>query len=196
MRLLLLVLIFALPFTHAFLFDATRGDFNEFQEDYVPGEKISGRYDSISGFPSRIDFTILDPSKAIVYQQHRHDGFFNVTAEKFGTFTFQFHAMQAFRAQRISFILYEKGIEEKTRTGIKTDSEMDKSLTEVAKDMDHILTMQSSIRVKERKRREASSILRSRLVLWAVFQLVIVVGVFVYHARYFSKLFKKRRQGV
>lgn len=31
---------------------------------------------------------------------------------------------------------------------------MDKSLTEVAKDMDHILTMQSSIRVKERKRRE------------------------------------------
>jgi hypothetical protein len=32
-------------------------------EDYVPGEKISGRFDSISGFPNRIDFTVCDTSE-------------------------------------------------------------------------------------------------------------------------------------
>ncbi|KAH7822436.1 putative p24 family protein beta-1 [Monocercomonoides exilis] len=192
--------LFLFIFLHnanSFLFTVKPRSDVYFYEEYDEKSQITGHMQVVKGGNMMVEFEIKSPNDQSEFFSRSSNEVFNITAKTSGLYRFGFSSKAAYGEKLVSLALDKFILESQFGgKGSSTFNETEKLVYNLVVDVDAMASEQERLQIRERARSELSRRTSRSLIIWSIVQFFVVVGVCLWHAKYFHDLFEKRSHSI
>uniref|UniRef100_A0A0A9X8W7 Transmembrane emp24 domain-containing protein n=1 Tax=Lygus hesperus TaxID=30085 RepID=A0A0A9X8W7_LYGHE len=158
------------------------------------GTKMGLLFETSEGGFLDIDVKILDPDSEIIYQGERESsGKYTFSAHKAGTYTYCFSNQMSTMTPKIVMFNMEIGEPPSTKTEDGDHNNLEVMIKDLTTALTGVKHEQEYMTVRDRIHHGINEATNSRVVLWSVFEAIVLITMTIGQVYYLKRFFEVRR---